>query len=760
MCSINGFIEDNVSGERLIGCYVFDSASMHGIVTNSFGYFNLLLNEGNNTIVSYYLGYAKQTLTVGLKKDTTIIIKLSAAKPTEINEVKVVNSKYEANLTKPQMSLLNMSNKDIKEIPVLLGETDVMRAIQIMPGIQAANERSTGLSVRGGSIDQNLFLLDDAPVYQISHIAGFYSVFNADAVKDIKVYKGDMPANYGGRLASVVDIRLKDGNMQNYVVTGGIGLIASDLSIEGPIVKDRVSFILSGKYSYTGLLYSRINSNINLNFYDLNCKINAIINNKNRIYISSYNGSDNAHIGINSNYQNNTLSMRWNHIYGSKLFSNVSLIYSNFNFKTGTDYLNYTWNSGIKQVTLKVDNNFYINNNNTIDFGASTAYKDFMPGKLEGSQTAIDSIEKSNNSVIGEQGCLDHAIYISELQKISDKLSLKYGVRVNLYQDLGGHWVYKLNNYQVADSFYAAKNRTYTNYYSVEPRIGINYRVSQNSAIKASYTYTSQQDQLLIKTNGGGPLDIWFPSDNNIKPQTSSQYNLGYDHFLFDNLLEISIEGYYKNMKNIIDYKDGATFLQNSSMSNIDQTTYNFEEQLRIGKGYAYGTELMLKGEFNKIDGFISYTYARSKRIIPDINNGNVYLSPFDKPNTFDAFLNFNVTKRVSFSANFRYQSGQVTTVPVYTVSLFGMLETGYSNRNEYRLPYYQRLDLSMIIKNKEIEGKHYHSEWNFSIVNVLNHHDVAYVDFSLSNNNPDIINAKGTYILGFMPSVSYHFNF
>jgi len=706
---------------------------------------------------------------IDLYKDTFLII-IIKPKSYLIKEVQINSDKEntpEIKLSRPQMGVMNISPKDIRKIPVFLGEADVMRAIQILPGIQAANERSTGVSIRGGSIDQNLFLLDDAPIFQISHMFGFFSVFNNDAIKDIKIYKGDIPANYGGRLSSLVDIRLKDGNMQKYAVAGGLGTIFSDLSIEGPILKNRISFIVSGKYAYLGWVYKRINPNIDLAFYDLNCKLNAVINNKNRIYISSYNGNDNANIGVDFAYHNNTMSLRWNHVYSPKLFSNVSLIYSNYHYTTNSsnsnDLYNYNWSSGIKQVTLKAEYNYYFNNNNTIDFGLSTTYKDFIPGKLKGNKTVINNITKSepfNYKVVDEQGVLDHAIYISNQQKVTDQLSLKFGVRASLYQDLGGHWVYKINNYQVADSFYAAKNKTYANYYNVEPRISINYRVSQNSAIKASYTYTTQQDQLIMKTNGGGPLDIWFPSDNNIKPQTSSQYSLGYVRYLLKNLLEANIEGYYKSMHNIIDYKDGATFLENSSIYTVNQTSYNFEEQLRIGKGYAYGAELMLKSDFDKLNGFISYTYARSFRKIPDINFGQTYLSPFDKPHTFDVFLNYNISKRVSLSTNFRYQSGQVITIPIYVMELWGKTLSGYSDRNGYRLPSYQRLDLSLTIKNKQTPGRRYHSEWNLSIINVLNHANIEYVDFAPSKDNPAIINAKGISMLGVIPSVSYHFNF
>ena len=766
--SVNGYVQDKESGEKLIGCYVLDTASGKGVFTNAFGYFKILLEAGTSKVLVHYIGYSDQTAILHINRDTTIVITLST-QPISLDEMTIVGSNAEAKLSRPQMGQMTMTNKDVKKLPVLLGEADVMRALQILPGIQAANERSTGISVRGGSIDQNLFLLDDAPVFQISHLMGIFSVFNNDAVKDIRIYKGDIPANYGGRLSSLVDIRLKDGNIQKYDIAGYAGILCSGLSVEGPVVQDRASFILSGKYSYLTGLYKLIGKNVALTFYDLNCKLNAIIDPQNRVYVSSYNGADNSSIVLDASYHNNTMSIRWNHVYNPELFSNISFIYSNYNYSTAysssstNNTLNYSWSSGIEHLSLKAEYNYYLDNYNTTDFGASTTYKHFMPGQLEGSSTAIDNttkVQPFSNRAVTEQRVFEHALYISNQQKITDNLSFKYGVRASLYEDLGGHWVYDLNNYQVVDSFYAAQNTIYAHFYSVEPRLGMNYRVFENSSIKASYTYTTQQDQLLMKTNGGGPLDVWFPSDNNIKPQTSSQYSLGYVQYLFNTVVEASVEGYYKTMNNVIDYKDGATFLDSNPLFTIDKTTYNFEEQLRTGKGCAYGAELMLKSDFEKVNGFVSFTYARSYRTIPGINSGQQYCSPFDKPHTFDACLNYNLSDRISLSSNFRYQSGQVTTIPIYVMELWGRALTGYSKRNDYRLPPYQRLDISLTIKSKESEGEHYHSEWNVSIINVLNHANIQYVDFTPREDNPGIIDAKGVSMFGLMPSVSYHFNF
>lgn len=762
--TLSGYVQDKESGEKLIGCVVADSLFKNSAISNSFGYFSLTLSAGRCVLTPHYLGYLKQSDVYDVHNDTVVTIKLSSTR-IKIDELKVERSMSEVKLSKPQMGLMSISGKDIKSIPVLLGEADVMRAIQTLPGVQAANERSTGISVRGGSIDQNLFLIDDAPVFQISHVGGFYSVFNNEAIKDIKIYKGDIPANYGGRISSVVDIRLKDGNMQKYAVSGGVGLVAANLSVEGPIVKDRISFMVSGKTSYIGMVYKLMNPNLKLSFYDLNCKLNAAINMNNRIFVSSYIGGDKFFSDVNSN---KTLSLRWNHVYSPKLFSNVSFIYSNYSYKSGstdtTNSFSYAWKSGVKQVALKAEYNYYLNSNNTLDFGASISYNNFIPGRLEGSRQMINYIKKItpfSNRVVDEQGVLDHVLYVSNQQKIGDRLSFKYGVRANLYQNVGrGNWVYKLKNYQVADSFYVDKNETYANYFNLEPRVSMNYRLAHSSAVKFSYSYTSQQTQLLMKTNGGGPLDVWFPSGVNIKPQRSSQYSLGFMQYLFNNTLEASIEGYYKNMNSIIDYKDGATFLAKNSLLDINKTSYNFEEQLRAGRGYAYGTEVMLKFDGARINGFVAYTYARSKRSIKDINSGKTYLSPFDKPHTLNLSLNYSVNKRVSISTNFRYQSGQVATIPIYVVEMWGKVLSGYSNRNEYRLPSYKRLDLSLTIKNKEKVGRVYRSEWNFSIINLLNHANFEYVNFVPSKSTPRAIDAKGVSMFGIIPSVSYHFNF
>ncbi len=559
--SVSGYVQDAASGEMLIGCYVMEPDGKVGVATNVFGYFNITQEPGACTIVAHYLGYADQSIDMNLVRDTILTIKLKPSQ-TQLDEVVVVGSKTgtEAKLAKPQMSVMSLNSKEIAKMPALLGEADVMRAIQVMPGIQAANERSTGISVRGGSIDQNLFLLDDAPVFQISHMMGFYSVFNNDAVKDIKIYKGDMPANYGGRISSVVDIRLKDGNMQKFSMSGGIGLAAANLSIEGPVVKDRVSFIASGKYGYVGWLYKFVEP-IKMTFYDMNFKLNAVINHKNRIYLSSYNGGDNDGIQL-ANYHNNTLSLRWNHVYNPRLFSNVSFIYSNYKLRSGfvnggdDDENSLSWNSGIRQATLKAEYNYFINYKNTLDFGASVTYNHFVPGRLEGSQKAKGDATQSvpfSNRIVEEQGVLDYAVYVSNQQKLTDRLSLRYGIRANLYQNLGGHWVYELgDDYQVADSFYVDKGKTYAGYFSIEPRVSLNYHVFKNSAVKASYTYTTQQTQLLVKTNGGGPLDVWFPSGANIRPQTASQYGLGFVQSLFKSSLEASVEGYYKDMNHIV----------------------------------------------------------------------------------------------------------------------------------------------------------------------------------------------------------------
>jgi outer membrane receptor for ferrienterochelin and colicin len=769
--AINGHVVDAETSETLIGCHVVDSTTNRGVTTNAFGFFSMAYEAGEAVLSIQYIGYQSQTLQLNIAKDTTLSIRLKP-KSVNIGEVVIQGSEIypEVKLSQPQTGMMNLKGKEIKSIPTLLGEADVMRAIQIMPGIQAANERSTGISVRGGSIDQNLFLLDDAPVFQISHFMGFSSVFNNEAVKDIKIYKGDMPANYGGRISSVVDIRLKDGNMQKFSMSGGIGLLSSNLSVEGPIVRNRIFFIASGKYSYIGWLAQLMEAG-RVTFYDMNFKINAVIDSKNRIYLSSYNGGDYDGIQM-AKYRNNTLSLRWNHVYGPRLFGNVSFIYSNYRFQSGInvdtdDEQALSWNSGIRQASLKADFNRYINDKNTLDFGASATYYHFIPGRMEGNQRAKDNASQSvpfSHRIVEEQGVTDYAAYVSNEQKLTGWLSVRYGIRANLYQNLGGRWVYRLgDNYTVADSFYVDRGKTFAGRFNIEPRVSLNYRAFKNSAAKASYTYTTQQSQLLTKTNGGGPMDIWFPSGENIRPQTSSQYSLGWVQYFFKNALEASVEGYYKSMNHIIDYMDGATFVRKGTlfapeMNQMSQ--YNFEEQIRAGKGQAYGVELAVKGNTGVVDGFMSYTYARSRRKITGINHGAAYLSPFDKPHTFNLFLNYNVSKRVSLSANLRLQSGQVITMPVYVMEIYGKAMTGYTDRNGYRLPGYQRLDLSLTLKSREKPGRRRHGEWNFSIINALNHANLYYVNFAPEKDNPGIFKASGVYMLGIVPSASWRFNF
>lgn len=760
---INGYIEDSESKERLIGCNIIDSVSKQGVITNPFGYFNIMLSEGYHNLTYSYLGYKSQSIIIDVKNDTFLIVKITPI-TFAINEVQVksgMGNDAETKLSRPQMGLMKLKSNDINQMPAMLGERDVIRTIQSLPGIQAVNERSTGMSVRGGGIDQNLFLLDDAPIFNTSHITGLFSVFNSDAVKEIKIFKGDIPANYGGRISSLTDVRLKDGNMKKFAVSGGLGNVTANLNIEGPIIKNRVSFLISAKHSLA--LYF-----LNAKFYDLNVKLNAIINDKNRIYISTYRGYDETKRIGNYSYANNTFSLRWNHIYNPKLFSNISLIYSKYNVVSGNaddvnNNINYTWNSGIEQYTLKADYTYYLNNSNTIDFGISSSLYKFYPGTLKGNKQYIEYITEKvsfSNRIVDQEKVLDHAFFVSNQHEITDKISFRYGVRLGVFQNLGGNMIYKIDNYQVVDSFQTSNNEIYKQHYHIEPRLGLNYRITENSTVKASYTYTTQQLQLLNKTNGGGPFDIWYPSGYNIKPQKSSQYCLGYVHYFFNKALETSIEGYYKNMHNIIDYKDGATLFDKSAFNAIDKTNYNFEEQLRIGRGWAYGAEFMIRGEFKKINGYANYTLARSKRIIPDINFGKTYLSPFDRPHSLNLFINYQLNSRLSFSANWKYSSGAPITVPIYTMEMYGKLIKGYSERNGYRLPDYHRLDLGLSLKNKQKPGRKYNAEWDFSVINAYNHSNISYINFVVSEENPDKTELKGVYMFGIIPSISYHFNF
>ena len=752
--SISGKITDQHSGEALLGATIFVSELKTGAVSDMYGNYSITLNEGSYTLVYSYIGYATIEKPIILMKDQRISLELEP-RQHQLKEVEITSEKNDKNVVKPEMSTFRMDIKTIQRIPALMGEVDVIKAIQLLPGVQSVGEGSSGFSVRGGAPDQNLILLDEATVYNASHLMGFFSVFNNDAIKDVKLYKGDIPANYGGRLASVLDVRMNEGNSKKFEVNGGIGIIASRLTVEGPIVKDRSSFIVSGRRTYADIFLplssNKALQNNSLYFYDLNAKINYRINDNNQIFLSGYFGRDvfkNSFAGMK--WGNETATFRWNHLFTKQLFSNFSFIYTNYLYNLGTPAGNnnsFEWNSNLRDLGVKGDFSYYLNTKNTIRFGASVIYHMFNPGQAKGigNETVFTDV-KVPNSYAFETG-----VYGSNEQRIGEHFTVKYGLRFSMFQNTGPGTVFHYNSdYNTIDSTVYKAGVLYNTYAGLEPRLGLLYDFNSKHSIKASYARTNQYLQLAQNSTVGTPLDIWFPSSPNVKPQIADQVAIGYFRNFRRNTIETSVEGYYKWMKNVVDFKDFAQLLLNNKL----------EGEIRTGKAWSYGIEFLIRLNEERINGWISYTYSRTFRQINEINGNNPYPAPYDKPNNISVVLNYVISKRFTVSANWVYATGAPVTFPTGRAEIGGKIVPIYSDRNQYRYQDYHRLDLSVSFFSKQKPGRKFNWDLNFSVYNAYNRHNTWSINFTQDNINPDVTYAEKVYLFGIIPSVTFNFHF
>ncbi len=752
--TISGTIHDKRNGEALIGATIYVKELKNGTISNSYGFYSLKLSPGNYTLVFSYMGFQSTEKNIELKKEQTLNIELESNEKM-LKEVVITANKASENIRKPEMSVNKLDTKTIQRIPALMGEVDVIKAIQLLPGVTSTSEGSSGFSVRGGSADQNHIILDEATVYNASHLMGFFSVFNNDAIKDVKLYKGDIPAANGGRLSSVLDVRMKDGNTKEFSGEGGIGILSSRLTLEGPIGGEKTSYMISGRRTYADMfLPLASNKNVRNNtlyFYDLNAKINHTINDNNRVFFSGYLGSDVfKNKFAKMDLGNHTFTFRWNHLFSKQLFANFSLIGSRYGYELGTpegDANSFNWTSELHDYSLKGDFTWYLNPSNTIKFGVITTYHTLDPGVAKG--VGEESILKE--FTIPMNYGLEHAVYISNEQKVTDKLILKYGLRVSAYQNIGKGTVYNYNaQHDAFDSVVYGAGKTFKTQGGLEPRLGITYNYSATTAIKVSYSRTLQYLQLAQNSTAGTPLDLWFSASPNVKPQICDQYALGFFKNLKNNSLEFSMEGFYKNMQNTIDFKDHAELLLNEKL----------EGELRIGKARSYGLEVLLRKNEGRLNGWISYTYSKTERTIPEINNGKTYRAPYDKPHNFVIVFNYELTPRSYLSANWIYSSGTPMTVPVGRAMIGNKIVPIYSERNGYRAEDYHRLDLSYSIKDKEKKGRKWSGEWNFSLYNAYGQKNVWALNFVQDDKDPNKSYAEKTYLFTFIPSVTYNFKF
>jgi len=757
LLTISGYVKDAESGESLIGATISVRELNKGTAANQYGFYSVSLKPANYILEFRYIGYQIIQKTINLNKDITINIEL-VPEEKKIAEVVIMADRPEANVKKAEMSISKLEMKTIKQVPALMGEVDVLKVIQMLPGVQSTAEGTSGFSVRGGGNDQNLILLDEATVYNASHLMGFFSVFNNDAVRDVKLYKGDIPANYGGRLSSVLDVRMKEGNNKKFAATGGIGLISSRLTLEGPIGNEKTSFLLAGRRTYADLFFPLMSDSSlkksKLYFYDLNLKINHQINDRNRLYLSAYTGRDlfGQKGSSDAGFGNLTGTLRWNHLISNKLFSNLSAVVARYDYslKMKQGGSNYVWNSDMLDYTLKLDFNYFPNPQNEIKFGISSTFHDFNPADayIEGERSRLGAAVPKNYA-------LEHGLYISNEQKIGDKLTVKYGLRYTVFQNIGTATVYTFAkgypNYSVTDTTYYASGKVFHTYMGLEPRLGINYTFNEESSLKASFSRTIQNMQLASNSSGGMPLDVWFPSGPNIKPQKANQYAIGYFRNFANNTIETSIESYYKQMYDVIDFKDNAQLLMNPRM----------EGDIRSGTAKAYGVELFVKKNSGRLNGWISYTLSKVRRTIAEINNGNPYPTTYDKPHNINVIVNYEFSNRVILSGNWVYATGAPITFPVGSYVIDNTYGKYYSARNGYRMRDYHRLDLSLTLKGKEHPGKKWEGEWVFSMYNAYGRHNDWMINFVQDSKDVTKVVAERWYLpFVFFPGITYNFKF
>lgn len=751
--TLSGNITDGNNGEDLIGAGVLVKGTRTGNVSNAYGFYSLSLPAGKHTVIFSYLGYTTQEIPVDLTADKRMNVSLHPSS-NQLAEVVVSAEGRNAHVAKMEMSTERLSVKTIKTIPALMGEVDVIKAIQLLPGVQATAEGSSGFSVRGGGHDQNLILLDEATVYSASHLMGFFSVFNNDAIKDVTLYKGDIPASFGGRLSSLLDIRSKDGNNQQFTGTGGIGLISSRLTLEGPMGTDRASFLVSGRRTYADLFLKLANDKdlrqSSLYFYDMNMKLNYRIDDNNRIYLAGYLGKD--HFGTKfagMDFGNKTLTLRWNHIFSPKLFSNFSLIGSFYDYYVMLDMneqINQEWKSKMQDYGFKADFSYHLNPKNQLKFGLNTLYHNFEPGEGGGI---------GEEAILGRFGmpreyALESALYLSAESQIGEKLKLKYGLRYSLFQNISnGEETDFLENYEVAYSKTYKRGKFFHHQSQLEPRVGAVYLFNDEHSVKASYSRTAQYIQLASNSSAGSPLDVWFQASPNVKPQLCDQFAFGYFRNFANNEYEASAEVYYKDMKDVVDFKDHADLMGNEDL----------EQEVRFGKGYSYGLELMLRKNSGRLNGWVSYTLSKSRRQIDDINDGNWYRSPYDKPHNISIVASYELSPKWTVSANWVYASGTPVTYPTGRYQIEGNWVPIYSGRNEYRYPAYHRLDLSATCQLSK-PGKRFKHELNFSLYNAYGKKNPWTILFEQEDDQPDATYAEMVYLFSFVPSVTWNFTF
>ncbi len=770
--TVSGEVSDGETGEELIGATItLKSSPSTGAVTNVYGFYSLSLPEGQYTLVYTFVGYGIKEVDVDLSADREINVDLKLTEQ-QLEEVVIQSDRLDKNVQDIAMSREKLQVEEVKKLPALFGEVDIIRTLQLLPGIQSAGEGTTGLFVRGGNYDQNLILLDEAPVYNASHFLGFFSVFNADAIKNVEVYKGGIPAKYGGRLSSVIDINMNNGNNREYNVSGGVGLLSSRLTVEGPIARDKSSFIVTGRRTYADVFLGFSNNpdvreNV-IYFYDLTAKANLDINKKNKIFLSGYFGRD--ELGIQNfagfDWGNATGTLRWNHLFNDKLFTNTTLYFSNFDYGFSFDdsSFGFRWDSNLQEAGLKINNTWFINPSLTMDAGIHAIWHRFAPAEINVTgDTFFEPFE------LDDKYALENAAYIGFDHKVDERLSLQYGLRYSTFQMVGPGKVLlyeegvERSDETIIDSL--VFDRPLENikfYHGLEPRFGLRYLINQSTSFKASYNRTQQFLQVASNSAASFPTDLWIPADYYIQPLNADQVAAGIFKNFRDNTIETSVEVYYKYMRNLIDFKPNAQILLNN----------NLETEILSGIGYAYGTEFSVRKTSGKMTGLISYTLSRTFRQIEGISADNPYPARYDRIHDISATAGYDITPKINLSAIWVYATGAAVSFPVGRINVDGKTIPVYDDdsRNADRMPAYHRMDLSL---NIDLPGnERFNQNLNISIYNAYNRRNAFSIEFrDIVNNDvnyspadgPEVSRRPGavqTYLFPILPSVTYNFEF
>jgi len=743
---MRGIVTDGQTGEVLPNAIIKVQNPPINTFADNKGFYSIKFDKpGVYQVSASYLGYKEETFRIDLKENRTFDFKME--NNVVLGEVVISSKMPDERVKSVSMGVEKLTAAEIKKMPALMGEVDVLKAIQLLPGVQTVAEGGSGYSVRGGSPDQNLILLDNTTVYNASHLLGFFSVFNNDVLSGVDLYKGDFPMKYGGRLSSLLDVRTKEDHPDKFSGVGGIGLIFSRLTLEGPI-GENTSWLVAGRRSYADI-FLKLSSDEALRgssvyFYDLNGKLTHRLSKSDAIDLNAYYGKDNFGMQLGSFvYGNGAGSLTWRHVFNDALLSRVSFNLTDYRYglESKVEGSKASWNSSISDYMLRADMTHYIGDLWNMSYGLTSMFHNFRPGHA----VMIGMVDYKVEGL----HVFEHSLYASNEQKFSDAFSIKYGTRLSIFQNIGPATVYHFDvEGKVTDST-NYKSGVYNSYTSFEPRLGFVLRTGETSSMKGNYVHNTQFMQLANNSASGSPLDVWFPASPNIKPQIVDMFSFGYFRNFQDNMYETSIELYYKKQRNVVDFAEHADLMLNKLL----------EGEVRIGHGEAYGSEFMVRKNKGRLTGFANYTLSHSERTIPQVNNGKTYLSPYDKTHSINVVANYELSKKISLSAIWVYSTGNPTTYPSGRFEIDGQLFPIYSGRNQYRKPDYHRLDLSFTYTPRKNKKRRWQEEWNISFYNAYNKKNPWMINYD-QDSETGLPYAEMVYLFGIVPSITYNFKF